>query len=73
VYSALDIGCLIASLSPRELEVAALASKGCTAREIGQHLHLSPRTVETHVARIYSKLGINSRVELALVMLRGAG
>ncbi|MFC3588194.1 response regulator transcription factor [Streptantibioticus rubrisoli] len=38
-------------LSPREQEVAALAGTGLTNREITATLHLSPRTVEQHVAR----------------------
>ncbi|MFE0092294.1 LuxR C-terminal-related transcriptional regulator [Streptomyces sp. NPDC058991] len=52
-------------LSPREREVAELASAGLTNREIAGILHLSPRTVEQHVARAMRKQGTPSRQELA--------
>ncbi|WP_282796633.1 LuxR C-terminal-related transcriptional regulator [Streptomyces sp. CC224B] len=52
-------------LSPREREVAELAGNGLTNREIATTLHLSPRTVEQHVARAMRKLGTASRQELA--------
>lgn len=52
-------------LSPREQEVARLASDGLTARQIGERLFIGHRTVETHLASVYAKLGVSSRVELA--------
>ncbi|MBW1595777.1 LuxR family transcriptional regulator [Streptomyces sp. JJ38] len=52
-------------LSPREHEVARLAATGLTNREIAATLHLSPRTVEQHVARAMRKLGARSRGELS--------
>ncbi|MCZ7415239.1 helix-turn-helix transcriptional regulator [Streptomyces sp. WMMC897] len=52
-------------LSPREREVAELAATGLTNREIATTLHLSPRTVEQHVARAMRKLGTASRQDLA--------
>ncbi|MFJ9843302.1 LuxR C-terminal-related transcriptional regulator [Kitasatospora sp. NPDC101155] len=52
-------------LSPREEEVAALAAAGLTNREIATRLHLSPRTVEHHIARAMRKLRIVSRLDLA--------
>ena len=52
-------------LSPREGEVADLAARGRTNREIAELLHLSPRTVETHVANALAKLGLRSRRDLA--------
>lgn len=51
-------------LSPREEEVATLAGTGLTNREIAGTLHLSPRTVEQHVARALRKLGLQSRLDL---------
>jgi Bacterial regulatory proteins, luxR family len=45
-------------------EVAALAVQGLTAKAIGQRLHISERTVETHLAHAYAKLGVRSRWEL---------
>ncbi|MEV0183478.1 LuxR C-terminal-related transcriptional regulator [Streptomyces sp. NPDC050625] len=52
-------------LSPREQEVAQLAGAGLSNREIAATLHLSPRTVEQHVARALRKLGAVSRHDLA--------
>src|SRR2546430_3253965 len=53
-------------LTKRERQVAELVAEGRSAREIARHLHIGRRTVETHVARTYAKLGITSRVELIL-------
>ncbi|MFK4596807.1 helix-turn-helix transcriptional regulator [Streptomyces pristinaespiralis] len=55
-------------LSPREREVAELAGTGLTNREIATTLHLSPRTVEQHVARAMRKLGTASRQHLARII-----
>lgn len=52
-------------LSPQELLIAQLAADGLTNREIGQKLYLSHRTVGSHLYRIFPKLGITSRAELA--------
>ncbi|WP_086738325.1 LuxR C-terminal-related transcriptional regulator [Streptomyces glaucescens] len=51
-------------LSPREEEVAELAAAGMSNREIAATLHLSPRTVEQHVARALQKTGVRSRQQL---------
>jgi two-component system response regulator NreC len=51
-------------LSAREVEVLRLIALGHTSVEIAHKLHLSPRTVETHRARIHQKLGLASRAEL---------
>lgn len=51
-------------LSPRENEITALAARGHTNREIAALLHLSPRTVETHMANALAKLGLHSRRDL---------
>jgi len=53
------------SLTRREREVARLAVAGGTAREIGQRLFIGERTVEGHLARIYAKLGVGSKLQLA--------
>jgi ATP/maltotriose-dependent transcriptional regulator MalT len=55
----------IEPLTPREREVALLAAGGRTSADIGARLGLSTRTVDTHLARIYRKLGIGGRAELA--------
>ncbi|MBE8518747.1 AAA family ATPase [Amycolatopsis sp. H6(2020)] len=52
-------------LTPHELSIAQLAAEGLTNREIGQRLYLSHRTVGTHLHRIFPKLGVSSRADLA--------
>jgi predicted ATPase/DNA-binding CsgD family transcriptional regulator len=54
----------LASLSPAEREVMHLASLGLTNAEIGEHLFISARTVQTHMAHIFAKLGVTSRRQL---------
>ena len=51
------------SLSPRELEILALLSRGLGQLEIAQHLVVSPKTVGTHIQHILSKLGVHSRAQ----------
>ena len=52
-------------MSAQEMQIARLASQGLSNREIGQQLYLSPRTVGSHLYRIFPKLGITSRAQLA--------
>jgi DNA-binding CsgD family transcriptional regulator len=52
-------------LTPQELEVALLVARGATNREAGIELFLSPKTIESHLSRVYMKLRIRSRTELA--------
>ena len=52
------------SLTRRELDVARLAAEGYTAAEIGRRLSIGGRTVESHLASVYSKLRISSRLQL---------
>jgi DNA-binding CsgD family transcriptional regulator len=54
-----------ARLTPAERETAALAAAGRSNREIAEHLYLSPRTVENRLQRVYEKLGVSGRTELA--------
>ena len=54
-----------AALSAREREVARLAVQGRTAPHIARELFIGERTVESHLARIYAKLGVASKFELA--------
>jgi DNA-binding NarL/FixJ family response regulator len=51
------------ALTPREREVLDLLAEGLTMRQIGRRLGISARTVETHVAKIYRKLSVRSRVQ----------
>jgi DNA-binding CsgD family transcriptional regulator len=51
-------------LTPQELQIARLAALGMTNRQIGSQLFLSPRTVATHLYRMFPKLGIASRSDL---------
>lgn len=52
------------ALTPRELVVTRLAVQGLSAADIAARLVISVRTVESHIANSYAKLGINTRVEL---------
>ena len=51
-------------LSPRELEIVQFVAEDLTTAEIAERLIISPRTVITHLDRIYTRLGINSRTAL---------
>ena len=53
-----------AQLSPQELQIAQLAAEGLSNREIGEQLYLSHRTVESHLYRLFPKLGVTSRAQL---------
>jgi DNA-binding CsgD family transcriptional regulator len=53
-----------ASLTRREHEVARLAARRLTAREIGERLFIGERTVATHLTNVYAKLGIESKLDL---------
>ena len=52
-------------LGQREQEVLKLVAQGCTDREVGARLYISPRTVQNHLARIREKTGLRRRSELA--------
>jgi DNA-binding CsgD family transcriptional regulator len=59
-----------AALSRRELEVAELVAQGWTNREIAERLFISPRTVESHLDRVKSKLGLSRRPHIVAWALR---
>ena len=52
-------------MTTAELAVARLVAEGLTNREVAERLFVSPHTVNSHLRHVFSKLGINSRVELA--------
>ncbi|MGA4538984.1 helix-turn-helix transcriptional regulator [Uniformispora flossi] len=58
------------ALTPQEAQVAALAADGMTNAKIGAELFLSPHTVEWHLRKVYTKLGISSRRALPDVLGR---
>lgn len=57
-------------LTPRELDIARLAARGLTNREIAAALSMSPRTVGHHLARIFPKLGVTARTGIAAALDR---
>lgn len=52
-----------ATLTAREHEILMLVSQGMTMQQVARRLGISPRTVETHVAKLYRKLGVRTRVQ----------
>ncbi|MCX5366251.1 response regulator transcription factor [Streptomyces sp. NBC_00124] len=57
----------LASLSPRERDILALIGEGLTNREIGKKLFLSEKTVKNHISRLLAKLGVQRRVQAAVI------
>jgi DNA-binding CsgD family transcriptional regulator len=56
---------VVEPLTAREREIAMLAAARLSSREIAERLFLSVRTVNNHLQRVYTKLGVNSRVALS--------
>jgi DNA-binding CsgD family transcriptional regulator len=59
-------------LSPQEAEIAQLAARGLSNREIAQRLYLSHRTISSHLYRIFPKLGVSSRSQLVRALTEPA-
>jgi len=59
-------GCRALGISDREREVLELLVAGRTNKEIARRLNVSPNTVKTHVAKLYSKLDVKRRTEAVL-------
>jgi len=68
---ALASGTLTSVLTAREREVATLAAARTSSREIAARLDLAVRTVDNHLGRVYAKLGISNRVQLAALLRAG--
>ena len=69
----LERDALVASLTDREREVAGLAARGRSSRQIADALVISVRTVDSHLNHAYTKLGISDRADLAAALGQDAG
>ena len=58
-------------LSPQEVRVALAVAEGATNKQVAARLYLSPKTIDFHLGRVYRKLGIHSRTELATLVAKG--
>jgi DNA-binding CsgD family transcriptional regulator len=58
----------VEALTPSELRIVRLAAEGRTNREIAHELYLTIKTVEGHLSRAYTKLGIDGRTQLSRVL-----
>lgn len=58
-------------LTPQELQIARIVARGASNRDAAAELFLSPRTVEYHLGKVFTKLGISSRAELVRMQLGG--
>jgi DNA-binding CsgD family transcriptional regulator len=61
-----------AVLTPREIEVLSVLTRGCTAREAAEMLHISHATARTHIQRILVKLGAHNRISALAIAVTGA-
>jgi two-component system, NarL family, response regulator DevR len=59
-----------ADLSPRERDILSLIGEGMTNQEIGKRLYLSEKTVKNHISRLLAKLGVERRVQAAVLAAR---
>jgi DNA-binding NarL/FixJ family response regulator len=57
----------LSDLTDREREILALVGEGLTNRQIGQRLYLAEKTVKNHISRLLAKLGVERRVQAAVI------
>ncbi|MDT0457334.1 response regulator transcription factor [Streptomyces sp. DSM 41527] len=62
----------LSSLSPREREILGLIGEGLTNRQIGKRLYLSEKTVKNHISRLLAKLGVERRIQAAVLATQAA-
>ncbi|KPC61821.1 response regulator [Streptomyces chattanoogensis] len=60
----------LSSLSPREREILGLIGEGLTNRQIGKRLYLSEKTIKNHISRLLAKLGVERRIQAAVLASR---
>ncbi|MDT5094406.1 MAG: hypothetical protein QOH60_3769, partial [Mycobacterium sp.] len=58
------------SLTPAERDVVKLVAEGLTNKEVAAQLFISPRTVQSHLAHVFAKLGVSTRTQLAQTAAR---
>ncbi|UWE10529.1 response regulator [Actinacidiphila bryophytorum] len=61
----------LAALSPRERDILELVGEGLTNRQIGKRLYLSEKTVKNNVSRLLAKLGVERRIQAAVLATQG--
>ncbi|MEU3459323.1 response regulator transcription factor [Streptomyces sp. NPDC006733] len=57
----------LSHLTPREVEIVGLIGQGLTNRQIGKQLYLSEKTVKNHISRLLAKLGVERRIQAAVL------
>lgn len=62
----------LSQLTPREREILALIGEGLTNREIGGRIYLSEKTVKNHISRLLAKLGVERRIQAAVLATQAA-
>ena len=62
----------LSALSAKERTVAELTAQGLAAREVGEELGVAPSTVQTHLKRIYKKIGIKNKLELTTLIVENS-
>ncbi|MEU8685542.1 response regulator transcription factor [Streptomyces sp. NPDC048611] len=62
----------LSGLSPREREILGLVGAGLTNRQIGKRLYLSEKTVKNHISRLLAKLGVERRIQAAVLATQAA-